>query len=187
MDVTERVVWRRLDEPGHEACRLRTSPDGWELAGTAIFVAGGNPVHLAYSVRCDRQWRTVRGSVCGWIGMSAVDLQIEVDDARRWRVNGTPRPDVQGCIDLDLNFTPATNLLQIRRLPLPMNEAVTVRTAWLSFPDLTLRLLEQVYRRTGAHTFAYRSPSLDFSAELTTNDAGFVIEYPPLWTAERLS
>ena len=49
-----------------------------------------------------------------------------------------------GCIDLDLSFSPATNLLAIRRLALPVNEIAEVRSAWLTFPDLDLEPLDQV-------------------------------------------
>ena len=32
------ILWRRLDQPGHEAARLISQDDKWHLAGTAVFV-----------------------------------------------------------------------------------------------------------------------------------------------------
>jgi hypothetical protein len=187
MKVIATIIWTRHDEPGHETSRLLSHPDGWELAGTAVFDHEGNPVELAYFVECDERFHTRTGVVSGWIGRRPVSLRIEVDEKQNWRVNDTPCPEVSGCIDLDLNFTPSTNLLQVRRLPLPMGEAVRVRTAWLSFPDLQLRFLEQVYRRTGPHTFDYESPALSFSSRLRSNEHGFITDYPPLWTTQAAS
>jgi hypothetical protein len=39
----------------------------------------------------------------------------------------------EGCLDIDLGFSPSTNLLPIRRLTLAVGEAATVRAAWLPF------------------------------------------------------
>src|SRR5207244_2474062 len=35
------ILWRRLDTPGHDACRLERSDAGWELDGTAVFREDG--------------------------------------------------------------------------------------------------------------------------------------------------
>ncbi len=83
-----------------------------------------------------------------------------------------------------LGFTPATNLLPIRRLGLAPGQSAEVRAAWLSFPALTLELLEQVYRRTSEATYAYASDGGRFTAELSVSGDGFVTRYPGLWEAE---
>ena len=69
-----------------------------------------------------------------------------------WRLDGRQRPEVAGCIDLDLNFSPSTNLLPIRRLELPVGGEARIRAAWLRFPAFSLEPLEQVYRRLGDRT-----------------------------------
>ena len=35
------VLWRRLDTPGHDACRLVRNDAGWQLEGTAVFREDG--------------------------------------------------------------------------------------------------------------------------------------------------
>jgi len=32
------VLWRRLDTPGHDVCRLEKSDAGWKLEGVAVFL-----------------------------------------------------------------------------------------------------------------------------------------------------
>lgn len=91
---------------------------------------------------------------------------------------------MEGCIDLDLNFSPATNLLPIRRMRLDFGQEAKVRAAWLRFPSFTVEPLEQLYRRTGAATYRYESAGGTFVTELQTNKTGFVTHYPSFWQVE---
>ncbi|MGH2399357.1 MAG: putative glycolipid-binding domain-containing protein [bacterium] len=178
------ILWRRLDLPGHESARLSSRDSQQHLAGTAVFVYEGKPCRLDYLVVCSAGWQSLSGRVSGWIGPRTVDVGLVVDPRRRWRLNGEERPEVMGCIDLDLNFSPSTNLLPIRRLNLAVGEEARVRAAWLRFPSLTLEPLDQLYRRTKASTYRYESAGGSFAAELTVNDAGFVTRYPNFWQVE---
>jgi hypothetical protein len=91
---------------------------------------------------------------------------------------------VAGCIDIDLGFSPSTNLLPIRQLSLAVGEEAEVRAAWLPFPSLMFELFSQVYRREGARTYRYESGGGTFVRMLEVNAAGFVTSYPGLWQAE---
>ncbi len=134
---------------------------------------------------CDHAWRTLSGSVAGWWGDRTIGVEVRCDAERRWWLNDVPCPAVAGCLDIDLGFTPATNLLPIRRLGLASGESAAVRAAWLSFPGLRLELLEQLYRRTGDALYAYESDGGRFTTELHVNADGFVTHYPGLWDTEQ--
>ena len=176
------ILWRRLDLPGHEAARLDRSAAGWTLAGAAVFAHEGRPCRLDYLIQCDAEWRTRSAAVRGWVGDEPVEIAIEVD-AGRWRLNGAECPQVEGCIDVDLNFSPSTNLLPIRRLGLAVGEEAEVRAAWLRFPGFTLEPLPQVYRRLSRDTYRYESAGGTFFRELEVDDAGFVTKYPGFFEA----
>jgi uncharacterized protein len=107
---------RRLDPPGHEACRLITLADARCVTGTAVFVSDGQGCRLDYSVVCDPAWRTQKANVVGWVGHEAVDFEILVDEQGQWTLNRSECAAVAGCTDIDLNFSPSTNSLPIRRL-----------------------------------------------------------------------
>jgi hypothetical protein len=92
-------------------------------------------------------------------------------------------PGVLGCLDLDLAFSPSTNLLPIRRLNLAIGQASEVRAAWLRFPELTLEPLDQRYTRLDDRTYRYESAGGTFMRILRTNAAGFALSYPGLWEA----
>jgi hypothetical protein len=171
-----------MDTPGHESARLFFRNSSWYLAGTAVFGHNERPCRLGYVVVCTPKWQTVRASVEGWVGEETVEIEISVDPKRRWSLNGKLCPEVNGCIDLDLNFSPSTNLLPIRRLGLNVGQEASVKAAWLRFPEFILEPLEQVYHRIGPSTYRYTTAGGTFIAELTVNDAGFVIEYPGFWT-----
>jgi uncharacterized protein len=180
----EAVLWRRLDRPGHEYARLLQDETRWQLTGVAVFQHAQQPCRLDYSVICDEQWLTQTGKVTGWVGNKAIDVAVSVDASGTWRINGTECPEVAGSIDLDLNFSPSTNLLPIRRLTLSIGEEAQVKAAWLRFPGFTLEPLEQIYRRVDDVIYRYESAGGQFVANLTVNGVGFVTWYPQVWAAE---
>lgn len=186
MTMTEpaTILWRRVDTAGHDSARLAPHGDGWLLAGTAVFAHEGRPCRLGYRVGCDAAWRTCSAQVEGWIGGEEVDISIEVDLSGRWKLNGELQPQVQGCVDVDLNFSPSTNLLPIRRLSLDIGAEADVRAAWLRFPGFTLEPLPQRYHRAGDRTYRYESAGGAFVRDLTVDAAGFVTHYPGFFHAE---
>ena len=92
---------------------------------------------------------------------------------------------MNGCLDLDLNFSPSTNLLPIRRLNLEIGQQSEVKAAWLRFPSFELEPFPQVYTRLDEFTYRYSSGGGTFVRDLTVNNAGFVTDYPGLWQAEQ--
>jgi hypothetical protein len=84
----------------------------------------------------------------------------------------------------DLNFSPSTNLLPLKRLGLAVGQEAKVRAAWLRFPSFDLKPLDQLYRRTGEATYRYESAGGVFVAELEVNGVGFVTHYPGFWQAQ---
>jgi hypothetical protein len=182
--MIDRILWRRLDTPGHEIATLEAVDEGWHLSGTAVFAHERRPCRLEYLVTVDNAWRTTGARVNGVIGDGDVDLHVSVDAQRRWRTNGADCLVVNGCIDIDLGFSPSTNLLPIRRLALAVGDEAAVIAAWLPFPSLVFERLPQVYRREGEWTYRYESSGGAFVRQLEVNRKGFVMSYPGLWLAE---
>ena len=178
------VLWRRLDHPGHESALLFLRDISWHLHGTAVFLHEQLPCRLDYHLICDSRWHTRRASVGGWLGDEEIQIELRVTGDQRWYRNEEDSSLVAGCIDLDLNFSPATNLLPIRRLELDVGQEAEVRAAWLCFPSFKLEPLLQVYRRVDATTYHYESNG-DFVTELSVNEAGFITRYPNFWERDQ--
>jgi uncharacterized protein len=181
--VHHTILWRSVDRPGHETAHLISVDSGWRLTGSAVFAHEGNPCALHYAIHCDAGWRTTAATISGWVGNQAVSIELTVTPEGTWRFNGSSRPEVARCTDIDLAFSPSTNLLPIRRLHLEVGDSAQVRAAWLRFPELDLEPLEQVYRRVDATTYEYESGGGVFKRTLQLNSAGFVRSYPGLWEA----
>lgn len=177
------MLWRRLDLPGHDSCRFESSATGWRLFGTAIFRHQAGPAHLEYDVRGDARWRTRQGRVDGWLGERPVVLRVR-RGAAGWSLNGAAIEAGRECVDLDLGFTPATNMLQLRRLALEPGQAADAPVLWLDVDVGSLEVLAQRYERRSATTYWYEAPRFDYAGELQVNAAGFPLRYPGLWVAE---
>lgn len=180
----EKILWHRLDYPGHEICGLKFHNKQWELSGTALFLYEKNPSKLDYFVTCDSGWRTISAEVKGEIGNRKIYLKISVNNRQQWYLNGHEYPDIEGSIDIDLGFSPSTNLLPIRRLSLTVDEEAQVKAAWLPFPSLEFEPLVQLYRRESENIYRYESGGGRFMRLLEVDATGFVIDYPELWRKE---
>jgi hypothetical protein len=178
------MLWRRLDAPGHDACRLEQTGDGWQLDGTAVFRQNGVPAHLAYGVTCDAAWHARRGHVRGWIGSQPVTYTIVRAGDGGWILNDGRVRGLNACLDLDLGFTPATNLLQLRRLGLAEGQSADTPVAWLDVESAMLDVLRQRYERRGTTSYWYEAPRFGYAALLDVASTGFIRHYPGLWEAE---
>jgi len=185
MQTVASILWRRLGTPGHDVCRLDRNGDNWQLDGGCAFRhTDGRLAQLHYRVRCDRAWHTQWSTVRGWIGGEAIDLSIVRDAHGGWKLNDQPVAELGHCIDLDLGFTPATNLLPLRRLHLQDGEAADAPAAWLDLDSASLAELPQRYERRGEAGYWYTAPRFDYAALLGVGEEGFVRDYPTLWQAE---
>lgn len=183
-EKTRTLLWQRLDLPGHEACRITSVPTGWRLSGSAVFAYEGDACRLDYAIDCDPGWQTLSATVAGWVGEREVSVGIVRAPSGQWRLNGSDCPQVAGCIDVDLNFSPSTNLLPIRRLALDVGQSASVRAAWLRFPSFTLEPLEQSYARLEENLYQYESAGGRFVAPVTVDEDGLVERYGDLWVRE---
>ena len=184
VEVVATALWRRVDEPGHDACRLERLADGWRLRGSAAFREEGDLHALAYEVECDDAWRARRGSVRGWRGAHGVDLVAERTPRGSWTLGGAEVPEVAACVDLDFGITPATNLQQLRRMSLAVGERAEITVAWLDGSRGEMVALPQRYERRSEHEYWYESPQGGYEAVLELAPSGFVRHYPGLWVME---
>ena len=175
------LVWLRMDSPGTEYFELRELSDGWELAGSVVLADAGVPYAADYTLRCDGQWATREARILLRRGGMEQALSLRVDAQRRWWRGDEEVPQLRGCTDIDLAFTPSTNTLPIRRLALEVGKGSDVTAAWVRMPDLSLVTLPQRYTRLTPSRYRYESNGGSFVAEVDTDELGLVMAYPPGW------
>jgi hypothetical protein len=174
------LLWQGLSQLSLERCIYSSGEHGSELSGVILQATNQGPMVARYTVEVDLTWIT-----------RAVTIVLENGSTRRmslsrgtggsWLSDGKPIERLDGCIDVDLEWTPATNSLPIRRLQLAIGSRASVRAAWVRFPALTIEPLQQTYERRSQHGYRYRAG--DFQADLEVDDAGLVLEYSGGWRA----
>ena len=172
MSEERSIVWRRLDLAGHEYARVFSEDSKRFLEGAAIFVFDEKFCRLDYTIECDENRATLNAKVSGFVGDEKIEIEIAADSNGIWKMNGEEISVVQNCTDVDLNFSPVTNTLPIRRLKLQIGEKARVRAAWLKFPSFALEPLEQTYERTSENEYHYESAGGKFVTDFETDDFG---------------
>jgi hypothetical protein len=97
-------------------------------------------------------------------------------------VQGRERTTLQGCLDVDLEASPVTNTLPIKRTKLRVGSRVDLTAAWVRFPSLRVVPLRQSYERVGRRRYIYRSAT-GFKAEIAVDGFGLARRYGDFWHA----
>ena len=182
--MRQRIRWSRLDQKASEDAVLESLADsGWAIGGIVVGILPDDRKYdIRYRVRCDSSWATRDAEVDVSIGGVDVRIVLEREPATgRWTRDGVPAPQVTGCVDVDLRFSPVTNTLPIRRLALEVGREAKVRAAWLQFPEFVLEPLDQVYRHVAPGRYEYESAGGAFRADLEVNFDGLITRYGYYW------
>ncbi len=165
---------------------LSQRADEQRFHGVAVLPAGDRPCHIEYEVEV-RQWHTQRAHARVTVADDTREIELRRDASGAWTHGGAPAPDLDGCSDVDLGWTPATNTLPIRRLGLHNGEAATISAAWVRFPELDVVAAMQRYTRIRDVRWRYQSGAYDFELGVDPG-TGLVLAYgDDLWRAVTIS
>jgi hypothetical protein len=172
-------IWQPDQGEGAERFHFRDVTGGCDARGEVAATLEGSRLTASYLVETDAAWRTRRVQVEVAGGGS---LEIVSDGRGHWRrADGGGLPALDGCLDPDISMTPFTNTLAIRRLGLNVGEAVEIKVAYILVPELSLRAAPQRYTRLADRLWRFDGLDIDFTADLTVDESGFVVEYPGLF------
>jgi hypothetical protein len=178
-DKSLRWIWQPDLGEGAELFAFRTVPGGYEARGDVVATLDGAPLNACYRVEADAEWRTRRVLVELNDGAR---VEMLSDGAGHWRrEDGAPLPELDGCIDPDISMTPFTNTLPIRRLGLGIGDTAEIGVAYVLVPELSLRAAPQRYTRLGDRLWRFESLDSGFTADLTVDAEGLVVDYPGLF------
>ena len=179
--ILQTGLWRWVKSTGLDRLELVRLPEEWMLRGTILLSGESGPAEARYEVVCDEEWNTKRAHVSLRDGTDERAIQVAVEDGK-WYVNGHANNSVAECMDIDLEWSPSTNTIPIRRLRLPIGETSgPLIAAWVRFPDLTLQPLPQEYERISEFHYRYNSNGGKFVAEIVVDAEGLVLNYEGLW------
>ena len=194
--TTRRVAWVKDSVVGAEHAEVTIEGDRLTAMSVAI---GDNPLpyRVDYELETGAELVTTRLALRargdGW----QRTLELRRDDDGGWTADTTsegspplPAPGgdvalVEGALDCDVAHSPLTNTMPVlrhRMLVEPGSHDFLM--AWVSLPDLTFRPSRQRYASLPdvRNTRVVRYESLDgtFTADLTFDADGLVIDYPQL-------
>ncbi len=161
---------------------LDVQPEGLSLEGVVIGTRDGD-CGAHYRVETDAGFVT-REVRLRYIG--GPELHVVSDGQGHWhdRLTDQPLPDLDGCFDVDIGVTPATNLLPIKRLQLSDQTSRDILAAYVPLPSqiegaFLPRPAKQRYTCLSlGRRYRYEGLFRDFSAELEIDAHGLVLDYP---------
>jgi hypothetical protein len=175
------LFWRRTDVEGFERLELLAGADEIVATSTVICLEAGG-FRLDHSWRLDPDWRVRSVTVERWNAEGHDVLRLERAGSG-WRVDGAPRPDLDAAVEPDLSVTPFCNTFPIRRTPRDAGASLTLDTAFIDGPALTVARSRQRYIRQAARRLRFVDLGLSrgFEADLVVDDAGLVLRYEHLF------
>jgi uncharacterized protein len=176
-------VWRRLDLDGIVFVRLDHGVDGVHAEGCEICAGDDDRWAARFVVMLDTQWRHRGTTIDVLDGTGTRRLELSSDDRGGWTRNGQVDSSLDGCTDLDLAGNAFTNAFVTRRVAPEVGAEVAVRAAFVETPTLSVRPLEQRYRRLGPDRWVYADDEYG-RFEFRTDAEGITIDYAGL--AQRL-
>jgi uncharacterized protein len=189
------VAWTKDDPPGAEWCRVELGTDSLRARGTAIgFVPVG--YRFDYELETTTGWVTTRLVATtegeGW----SRRLELRRDPDGTWHADtaavGALAGDPPGCDvgilagsdDVDLQYSPLTNLMPARRLGLDrVGTSGEFTMAWVSVPDLAVHADGQRYTIVppspdGSPCARFDAVDESFAAVIAYDADGLAVDYP---------
>jgi uncharacterized protein len=166
------VEWTTWDGEHGEHFSLTWENEAWTATGTV------GRERIQYVLRLSPTWR-VRQFLL-FRDLDQPDLWLALDEHHRWgEVNGAYRPELDGCVDVELACTPFTPAVPIRRVgldALAIGEAAELRVIEVDVETLAAEPRLTRYERLGAA--AWRRTSAGATREFTIDEFGLVIDEP---------
>jgi hypothetical protein len=183
------LTWQAEDGHGLEGTRMLPGHGGFRALGRMVRVEPSGGFTASYRLVVGEDGNLSRLSLTSATAERERHLTINRTDDGVWLLDtgaggGGTRGDFAGAVDINVAFSPLFNALPIRRLGLHRQSAEhTLRTVFVSLPDLELTVVEQTYRTiseldeaTGIAEIGFQRG--DFTTELVVDADGVVTSFP---------
>jgi hypothetical protein len=167
---------------GFEVVFVQRRAGGCELVGATTAVEDGGAWAVRYEIVVDDAWLTRAAHVRSRSASGDHEVRLEADGSGHWRIGGSAAPELDGCLDVDLEASSCTNTLPVHRLGLAVGEGADAPAAYVRAVDVDIERLEQRYVRIeddGARgQFDYTAPAFEYRGLLVYDGSGLVLDYP---------
>jgi len=166
------VRWQPWDDPStEEALTITWENEAWTACGQV------GRERVQYVVRISPTWH-VRQFLL-FRDMDDPDLWLGTDGGGRWgEINGAHRPELDGCLDIDLDCTPFTNTIPIRRMLLHVGDTAEISVASIDVDTLAVVADRHRYTRLDTHRWRLEQQRLDLEVEFDVDHHGVPVDMP---------
>lgn len=174
--ISTSARWVPVAGTGLEHTLLTATADGY--VARSVVIGEGNS--FTCEIGMDHGWRTTSFSV---VALDGRTLAMASPVPGQWLgADGQRVPALDGCIDLDREFSPFTNTLPVRRLAFEKGDSREFTMLYV--PTDTLEPFADGQRYTclePGRRFLYEAVDGSFSDEIEFDDDGLVRNYPKLF------
>lgn len=176
----KQLLWEGITQHSLEYCRV-FSGDTIRVMSSLVTCSDGQPFSLEYSIVLANDWAVRSFSLHCKPGTIDHSLAFETDGHGNWMYNGKPVEHLRGCSDIDISATPLTNTLPVKRLALSPGETKEIDVLYVDVPSCQVRKERQRYTRLADGRYRFRNADGSFTADIQTDEDGFVKFYPGLF------
>lgn len=182
--MNHELIWQHLDAAGWEHVRIQNDHPGWDVYDSILVRQHGDQVlRGGYTLVTDKQWRTLELRLMLETSPGVMDgIHLLTEGDGKWTDSQeNPMPELDGCLDVDIRWSPLTNTLPINRIPLVAGEEQEIRVAYIDLPALIVKPVVQRYLRVSDEIVRYSSETRDQEFDVTVDGEGFVTSYSGLF------
>ena len=173
------AAWQHRDaRSGFEVAYFHRLDDGRRIDGCTTAIEDGRTWIVDYEIRLDATWTTRSARITARSALGSGTTLLEADGRGHWLVDGRVVPQLDGCLDVDLESSAMTTAFPVHRIGLPVGSRAAAPAAYVRALDLAVERLEQTYLRVARESYDYSSPAFDFAWRLVYDDSGLVRDYP---------
>lgn len=165
------VTWETWDGEHTEHVTLRWENEAWTASGDV------GRERVQYVLRLGPTWR-VRQFLL-FRDLAEPDLWLATDGHNRWgEINGAHRPELDGCVDVELSCSPFPVTLPIRRLPLEIGDRAETPVAVIDVETLAVDVASRRYERLQELRWRVTDAATGEATEFDVDDHGVVVDQP---------
>lgn len=174
------AAWRHVGaRDGFEVASFTQMTVGWLVRGMTAAVEGTEAWSVRYEITVSEHWLTRSARVVTISGLGERQVTVTHDGRGHWLVDDESRPDLDGCLDVDLESSAMTNTFPVHRLSSRIGARQAAPAAYLRATALEVERLDQHYTALDERRrFQYEAPAFEFAAELTYDAGGLIVDYP---------
>ena len=165
------VRWETWDGAHVEELTVRWENEAWTVTGDV------GRERVQYTLRVSPTWQVRQ--ILLFRDLDEPDLWLATDGHHRWgEVNGAHRPELDGCIDIELACSPFPFTLPIRRLPLAVGDGAELPVVTIDVETLAIEPAVRRYERCAELRWRVTDVAAGAVTELDVDAYGLVVDQP---------